>query len=51
MQEDDRELIELDFSQSELYELMLMAHKRDMTLNQLVERLLTDFIESIDVQP
>ena len=35
----------LDLEHDLLYELMLMAHERDITLNQLVEEILRVFIE------
>jgi len=37
--------VELNLDKEVLYELMLMAHERDITLNQLVEDVLRTFIE------
>lgn len=41
---DGREAITLDLEKEELYQLMLIAHERDITLNQLVENILREFI-------
>lgn len=40
-----KETIELRLDQDELYQLMLIAHERDITLNQLVEEILRQYIE------
>jgi predicted HicB family RNase H-like nuclease len=37
--------IELNLDKEMLFELMLMAHERDITLNQLVEDVLKFYIE------
>jgi predicted HicB family RNase H-like nuclease len=37
--------ITLDLDTDVLFELMLMAHKRDITLNQLVNEVLKAYIE------
>jgi predicted HicB family RNase H-like nuclease len=37
--------VELNLDKEVLYELMLMAHERDITLNQLVEDILRTYIE------
>jgi len=37
---DGRSEIEIDLHREELYQLMLMAHEQDITLNQLVENIL-----------
>ncbi len=42
---DDRVQIPLDMDQETVYNLMQEAHKRDLTLNQFVEFLLTEEIE------
>jgi len=39
------ETVELRLDREELYQLMLVAHERDITLNQLVEDILRQFIE------
>ena len=36
----------LDLEQDLLYELMIMAHKRDITLNQLIETILSEYIKN-----
>ena len=38
---DTRVTIQLDLNDSELLQLMTLAHKKDITLNQLVEQILT----------
>jgi predicted HicB family RNase H-like nuclease len=45
MTTDNRVSIELDLENDLLFELMLQAHKQDITLNQLVENILREFIE------
>jgi predicted HicB family RNase H-like nuclease len=42
---DGSETIELRLDREELYLLMLAAHERDITLNQLVEEILRQHIE------
>lgn len=37
--------VELNLDKEMLFELMLMAHERDITLNQLVEDVLRTYIE------
>ena len=41
---DNRKEVELDLEDTELFDLMLMAHKQDITLNQLVEKILQEYI-------
>ena len=36
----------LDLEQDLIYELMLMAHERDITLNQLIETILSEYIKN-----
>ena len=36
----------LDLEQDLLYKLMLMAHERDITLNQLIETILSEYIKN-----
>ena len=36
----------LDLEYDLLYELMLMAHERDITLNQLIETILKEYIKN-----
>ena len=45
---DNRVEIELELTDQEWYTLMKMAHEQDITLNQLVERVLTAEIERIE---
>ena len=42
---DGKETIELNLDKELLFDLMLMAHERDITLNQLIEEALRLFIE------
>ena len=42
---DGREEIELDLTDDELLRLMKMAHEADLTFNNFVEKVLTEFIE------
>lgn len=42
---DGKETVELNLDKEMLYELMLMAHEQDVTLNQLVEDILRTYIE------
>lgn len=40
-----RVTVEVELDDHEWYELMKMAHERDITLNQLVEQILREFIQ------
>jgi predicted HicB family RNase H-like nuclease len=40
-----RATVEVELADHEWYELMKMAHQRDITLNQLVDQILRDFIQ------
>jgi hypothetical protein len=42
---DGKSTVELNLDKEMLYELMLMAHERDITLNQMVEDILRFYIE------
>jgi hypothetical protein len=42
---DGKSTVDLNLDKEILFELMLMAHERDITLNQLVEDILRVFIE------
>jgi len=42
---DDRVIIGLELEQDLLYQLMLMAHEQDITLNQLVEQILRQYLD------
>jgi hypothetical protein len=48
--EENLENVELDLPVEELFELMLMAHKEDMTLNKFVEKILKQFIDEVENQ-
>jgi predicted DNA-binding ribbon-helix-helix protein len=37
--------VEVELDDHEWYELMKLAHQRDITLNQLVEQILREFIQ------
>jgi hypothetical protein len=41
---DDRVPVDLELDQETIYQLMRLAHEQDITLNQLVEKLLQSFI-------
>ena len=45
MTQDNRETVTVELEHEVLYNLMLMAHEQDITLNQLVERILRDYID------
>ncbi len=42
---DDPSTVEIELDDHEWYQLMRMAHERDITLNQMVEQILRDFIQ------
>ena len=42
---DGRSSVEVELDREEWYQLMMLAHERDITLNQLVEKILRDFIQ------
>ena len=45
---DGRATVEIDLDREEWYQLMMMAHERDITLNQMVEQILRQAIENHD---
>lgn len=45
---DGRATVEIDLDREEWYQLMIMAHERDITLNQMVEQILRQAIENHD---
>ena len=45
---DNRKEVELDLPDNELFDLMLMAHTQDITLNQLVENILREHIDTLN---
>jgi len=49
---DKRTSVDIDLDDEVLFQLMLLAHKRDITLNQLVESILREYIDSEEpIQP
>lgn len=46
---DTRVKVPIDLKDNELFELMKQAHEQDLTLNQLVEKILVDVIKNNDV--
>ena len=45
MTQDNRVTIEIDLEEDLLYQLMLQAHEHDITLNQMIEKILREFID------
>ena len=45
MTKDNRVEIELDLNEHEIYQLAMEAHKRDITLNKMIESILQEVIE------
>ena len=45
MTQDNRVTIELDLEEDLLYQLMLKAHEHDITLNQMIERILREYLD------
>lgn len=45
MTEHNRVTIEIDLEEDLLYQLMLRAHEHDITLNQMIEKILREFID------
>jgi hypothetical protein len=41
--------IQIDFSDEELFRYMKLAHEMDITLNQLINRALSEMIEHFDL--
>jgi predicted HicB family RNase H-like nuclease len=48
MTEDNRVTIEIDLDEDLLYQLMLKAHEYDITLNQMIEKILREYIDAQD---
>ena len=44
-----RETIQVELEQELLYQLMLLAHEQDITLNQLIENILREYIDRIAI--
>jgi predicted HicB family RNase H-like nuclease len=45
MTQDNRVTIELDLDEDLLYQLMLKAHEHDITLNQMIEKILREYLD------
>ena len=45
MTQDNRVIIEIDLDEDLLYQLMLKAHEHDITLNQMIEKILREYID------
>jgi len=45
MEKDNRVEIELDLDEHEIYQLAMEAHKRDITLNKMIEIVLQEKID------
>ena len=48
--EDKQESVEIDLPEKELFDLMLMAHEEDITLNQLVNKALKYQLKQAEYQ-
>ena len=44
MNTDTRETVEIDIEQELLFQIMLLAHEQDITLNQLIGNILREYI-------
>ncbi len=45
-----RETIQIELEQELLYQIMLLAHEQDITLNQLIENILREYIDRIEIK-
>jgi predicted HicB family RNase H-like nuclease len=45
MTQDNRVTIEIDLDEDLLYQLMLKAHEHDITLNQMIEKILREYLD------
>jgi NTP pyrophosphatase (non-canonical NTP hydrolase) len=45
MTQDNRVTIEIDLDEDLLYQLMLLAHEHDITLNQMIEKILREYLD------
>ena len=48
MSDDNMSTITVDLPEEMLFQLMLLAHERDITLNKLIESILREYIERIE---
>ena len=46
--DDNMSTITVDLPEEMLFQLMLLAHERDITLNKLIESILREYIERIE---
>lgn len=46
--ENNYETVEVDLEHNLLFQLMLLAHKQDITLNQLVNKILREFVDDYE---
>lgn len=44
---DDRVNVEVDLTDEEWYSLMKMAHDRDITLNQLINDIMQEYLDKV----
>ena len=49
MTEDNRVEVELDLNEHEIYQLAMEAHKRDITLNKMIESILQEVVDKYKV--
>jgi hypothetical protein len=45
-----RETIQVELEQELLYQIMLLAHERDITLNQMIEHILREYIARLEIK-
>jgi len=45
MENDNRVEVELDLNEHEIYQLAMEAHKRDITLNKMIESILQEVVD------
>lgn len=45
-----RETIEIEIEEEQLFQLMLRAHEKDITLNQLIENILREYIDQLTIK-
>jgi predicted HicB family RNase H-like nuclease len=45
-----RETIEIEIEEELLFQLMLRAHEQDITLNQLIENILREYIDQLTIK-
>jgi predicted HicB family RNase H-like nuclease len=48
MTTENYETVEVDLEHDLLFQLMLLAHKQDITLNQLVNKILREFVDDYE---